>query len=110
MSRILRRGAWYPVLDDSAPAEVLLDIGGRIVAVPKRILELRISPPTPSRFTVVVRTVTDLNPVVGTKADLGRTYAVCPSCRARAQLYTRPEKITCHACGHRGEIAWWETG
>ncbi|MBI1723317.1 MAG: hypothetical protein HYR48_05355 [Gemmatimonadetes bacterium] len=105
---MMRAGAWYPVVADNGEARVVLRIGERRVAVPRRLLEFRDS--RPIRFTVVNRTPDDPNPARGTPADLGRTYGVCPACGSRLALYGAPPVATCRACGHRGEVAWWETG
>lgn len=105
---MLRAGAWYAVVAENGETRVVLQIGERRVAVPKRLLEIRGA--RPSRFTVVSRTSDEPNPARGTPADLGRTYAVCPACANRVALYGAPPMATCPACEHRGEVAWWETG
>lgn len=110
VTRMLRRGAWYPVVDDSDPQSVTVIVARQSRRIPRRILEIRDNRPPPARFTVVYRTTRDPNPVRGTKQDLGMQYAVCPECGARARLYARPERLTCQDCGYRAEIAWWETG
>jgi DNA-directed RNA polymerase subunit RPC12/RpoP len=116
----LRQGAWYPVLN-TAPTRVELDVSGHRVTVPHDVIELR--PRRPDRFTVVYRTWNDPNPAQGTKADVGRTYAVCPQCASRVRLPKLPrlgtsgvmdaslaERARCPKCGHEGTVAWWETG
>jgi len=35
---------------------------------------------------------------------------VCPVCGARVRVAGEPERLQCTACGHQGEVAWWETG
>jgi hypothetical protein len=116
----LRQGAWYPVVGGGA-TEVVLDVSGQRVRVPQDTIELRSH--RPDRFTVVYRTWDDPNPVHGTMADVGRTYAVCPMCASRVRLPKRPrlgttgvwaadgaERAKCRRCGHEGIVAWWETG
>lgn len=103
----LRSGAWYPVTDD-AGSKVKLDVAGGNVSVPRHLLEIRNS--RPHRFTVVYRSVDDDNPVEGTTADLGYTYAVCPYCGTRIRLFGRPETAECRDCKYKGLVAWWETG
>lgn len=116
----LRQGAWYPVLNSGAKG-VVLNVSGRQVSVPQDAIELRRR--RPDRFTVVYRTWDDPNPAQGTKADLGRTYAVCPKCASRVRLPKRPrlgtsgvletsgaERARCPRCSHEGIVAWWETG
>jgi len=105
----LRHGAWYPVLS-TGDTRVVLDVSGQRVVVPQDIIELR--PKRPDRFTVVYRTQDDPNPARGTRADLGRRYAVCPACATRVLLrgHVIPAVVSCQKCGHQGVVAWWETG
>ena len=105
---LLRRGAWYPVIRQGVSDTVVLSIDKRNVTVPRYLLEIRKERPT--RFTVVYRPEKDPNPVRGTVADLGSRYAVCPSSRSRVRLSARTVQLECRHCGHRGEVAWWETG
>jgi ribosomal protein S27AE len=78
------------------------------VAVQRRLLEIR--PELPALFTVVYRSPHEDNPARGTSDDLGRRYAVCPSCGARLPLFHETPQLTCGICHHRGEVAYWETG
>jgi len=116
----LRQGAWYPVVNTAA-TRVELDVSGHRVTVPQDVIELRRR--RPDRFTVVYRTWNDPNPAQGTKADVGRTYAVCPKCASRVRLPKLPRlgtsgvldtstaaRARCPKCGHEGVVAWWETG
>lgn len=102
-----RAGAWYPVVRDIGD-RLVLKVGDRRVAVACRFLEVRDR--RPLRFTVVRRPAADPNPAADTPEDLGRVYAVCPSCVGRIRLFGEPQVLTCRRCGHRGEVAWWETG
>jgi hypothetical protein len=104
-SKQLRHGAWYPVIDDDRPDRVTLEIAGRRVVVPRRILE--ITPERPTRFAVIHR----LDHVPGKRDSfgLGRHYGVCPTCRWRFGIIGRPERETCPKCGLTAEVAWWET-
>ncbi len=116
----LRQGAWYPVVGGGA-TQLVLDVSGRRIAVPPDAVEVR--PRRPDRFTVVYRTHDDPNPARGTRADVGRVFAVCPMCAYRVRLPKRPqlgtsgtwaadstENATCPNCRHKGVVAWWETG
>jgi hypothetical protein len=116
----LRQGAWYPVLSSGA-TRLVLEVSGRQLAVRQEALEVRSR--RPDRFTVVYKPRQDPNPARGTAADVGRVYAVCPICAARVPLAHRPELTTsgawaaghsqtarCDKCGHKGDVAWWETG
>ena len=103
-----RAGAWYPVIGETSDDRVVLEIRGRKVAVQRKLLEIR--PDRPTRITVVSRGVTEQSPAAGKAWDLGRTYGVCPSCGSRIRLFGEVPVATCGECGHRGEVAWWETG
>ena len=107
-TRVLRQGVWYPVLDESQASAVVLDVLNRQVKAPRRLFEIRDR--QPNRFTVVCRPRGAANPAQGTRDDLGRTYAVCPTCGQRVRLTGEPTLIVCPRCEHRGEVAWWETG
>ncbi|MCH7717258.1 MAG: hypothetical protein IH876_14070 [Gemmatimonadetes bacterium] len=110
VSRNLRRGAWYPVVEDTEPEKVFLAITNRAVAVPRRIVQVRPRLPRPHRFSVVYRANGERNPVRGTAADLGNTYAVCAHCAERLRLFAHQLAVCCTDCGHEAEVAWWETG
>lgn len=103
----IRQGAWYPVLTRGS-SRIVLDVGGRAVDVPDRLVETRRN--QPDRFTVVYRPDESPNPARGTRGDLGRVYAVCPRDATRVRLYGQPEEASCPMCGHSGIVAWWETG
>ena len=109
-SRNLRKGAWYPILKNSAPAKVILDIGGRPAVVPRSLLRVRPGPVRPDSFGVVCRTRDDLDKAPATHQKLGRVYAVCPECRARQSLYSQEATAECGQCGFQGQVAWWDSG
>ena len=102
-----RHGAWYPVMN-KGETRVVLDIRGERVALPTEQVEVRDQ--RPDRFTVVYRVAQQANPAQGTRQDLGRVYAVCPSCTKRVRLIGHPEDAECPTCRHKGVVAWWETG
>ena len=104
----LRQGVWYEVVDPNLGERVVLQVRERRVAVHRRHLEIRDKRPT--RFTVVYLATNTPNPAAGTARDLGRMYAVCPMCGVRVRLFGEPQTIACKDCGHKGEVAWWETG
>jgi hypothetical protein len=103
-----RRGAWYPVVGEASDDRAVVVVHGRRVAVARRYLEIR--PRRPETFTAVVRGTNEPNPARGTPADLGQTYAVCPTCGARNRVWPNAPALTCSGCRHRGEVAWWESG
>ena len=100
----LRRGAWYPVVEDNGDSEVVLNLHARIVVIPRRNLELRRHRPT--CFSVVMRTPEDPNPVRGTPMDLGLTYAVCPLSSSRVRIAGHPEILECPDCGYQFPLSW----
>lgn len=102
-----RFGCWYPVVRDLGE-RLVLQVGEKRVAIATSLLEVRDTRPV--RFTVVRRGIDEPNPASGTPDDLGRVYSVCPNCHAREVLFGEPAMRVCKTCGHRGEIAWWETG
>ena len=106
-SPMLRHGAWYLVVDDLGRRLVLV-VKGRRVAVPRHLLEIRER--RPDRFTVVYRGRDEVNPAYGTPGNVGRIYAVCPASGCRVPLFGEPNQLICPTCGHKGEVAWWETG
>jgi hypothetical protein len=104
----LRQGVWYPVVEPNLGERAVVQVRDRRVAVPKKALEIRDKRPT--RFTVVVLARNQPNPAEGTDRFLGWKYAVCPVCGIRVRLGGEPEQVQCAECGHRGEVAYWETG
>jgi hypothetical protein len=100
-----RKGAWYPVVGEASADRLVLMVNDRKVAIPKRLLELREA--RPDQFTVVVIPRDALHPG---RENFGTRYLVCPVCAGRAPLFGEPQYLTCKSCGHRGEVAWWESG
>ena len=94
----LRRGAWYRVTK-LASLEAVLDVNRKPVSVPQYLLQVVSTPP--ARWTVVPtpRHVVRL---------WGVRYAVCPSCRDRAQLEGRPQRMACVRCKLEFEVDWEE--
>jgi hypothetical protein len=105
---MLRQGAWYPVVFDGDPEHVVLGVERGQAVVPRRLLEIRTD--RPKLFTIVRRGRRQNNPAHGTRADMGRTYAVCPISGHRVRLFGMPTFARCPVCGHTAEVAWWETG
>lgn len=101
-----RAGAWYPVVAEADEHQVVLEIRGKQVAVERHLVEIRER--RPDKFTVVNRTKADRS--ANESGDLGRHYAVCPSCNARVPLWGEPVTLRCGTCRHTGEVAHWETG
>lgn len=104
-----RAGAWYPVVGEASGQRAVLEVRGKRVAILKSLLEIR--PDRPQVFTVVVRSRDTAARLVATGGpEIGRVYAVCPACTDRTRVLDNQALATCAKCGHRAEIAWWETG
>ncbi len=108
VSHNLRKGAWYPVLLVGQSTKVILDLGGRPVAVPRRLLEIRKGGPRPNFFVVVYRTKKDMERTRTAKGNLGRAYAVCPRCSSRQRLHSHEVEAECPRCQFLGQVGWWE--
>lgn len=98
-----RAGGWYPVVRELGE-RLVVEVASRRVAVPASLLEVRDTRPV--RFSVVRRPLD----APQTQDGLGRVYSVCPQCCSRAPLFGEPVLRVCDVCGHRGELAWWESG
>jgi hypothetical protein len=105
--RVLRRGAWYPVVAVEE-ARFIVDVHPMRVAVPKAWVEMRKR--RPKHFTIVNLPPNERNPVRGSPRDLGRMYAVCPQCSTRIRILRDDEETICPRCRHEGDLGWWETG
>jgi hypothetical protein len=98
----LRRGAWYRVAT-LTPDLATLDVNRQHVPVARTSLEI-VSRRPPRVWTVVPRPP-DAN---GLAAIWGDRYAVCPSCRNRAQLKRAPPSMRCPRCDQTFRVAWEE--
>ncbi len=98
----MRRGAWYRLLK-LASLEVVVDVKGKGIPVPRPFVEILTT--APQRWTVVPRP--DNAPRL--PASWGPYYVVCPSCRNRAPALGRPPSIRCQRCNGLFEVAWNES-
>jgi hypothetical protein len=105
-SKSLRHGAWYPVVRDQLPDRVSIRMGSRTVDVPRRLVEVRRYRPT--HFSIVDRVTYTKDAARPSVHNLGKLYVVCPACSHRFALFGQPETRQCPACGHVGEVGWWE--
>ena len=103
-----RAGAWYAVVGETTADRVVLEVRGKRVAVHREYLEIRAD--RPRVFTVVVRSRATMDAVKPDRGSVDRIYAVCPACNARVHVIADQEMASCHKCGNRAEVAWWETG
>ena len=95
----LRLGGWYAVVGLTA-REVQVYVHGRVVRVPRALLELRAAPP---RECTVVR-----GPLNAVRVPAGARdgYLVCPNCRSREFLPEgRPPVQRCARCNAAFPVA-----
>lgn len=104
---LLRRGAWYRVVNDNGPELLIVDVAKRNIPVPRERVQLRRD--KPDRWSIVVRNATDPNATRGTTSDLGPVYAVCPGCAYRAPLSDDPAEMACPECHRTYPVEWSET-
>lgn len=98
----LRLGAWYPVTGLTA-REAQVQVRGRVVTVPRSLLELRSAPP--QQWTVVPPGVDPTRPLAGRRDG----YVVCPSCRHReATPESRVPTLRCARCNAAFTVGWDE--
>ena len=97
----LRRGAWYRVLR-LLSREVLLDVAGKALTVPRSYVSLSLT--TPNRWSVVSPPA----PAPRLPSGWESGYAVCPNCRERASLYGSPQSMRCPKCNGLFAVGWGE--
>lgn len=96
----LRRGAWYRLIKAQGLAAVV-DVKGTPVPVVRAFLQMSASPPR--KWTVVTRPRNAPHSV-----QIGDFYAVCPSCRDRVPLRSKPSRMLCGRCGVEFAVDWDE--
>lgn len=101
---ILRRGAWYPVLEESGDV-VVLEVDGQPLRVSRAEIRFRLDRPT--MWSVVVRTGVMRPTLAGPK--LVTSYAVCPDCTARQEFDGEPESMMCARCRRAAKVDWTTT-
>lgn len=104
---VLRRGAWYPIAEESADGHVVVDVYGRHIRLSSDDVSVRREPP--DRWSVVVRTGV-LRPTLGGQGrEVVNTYAVCPHCHQREDFSGKPAVLTCPHCSKTSEVDWSKT-
>lgn len=101
---VLRRGAWYPVLEESDDA-VVLEVDHQPLRVPRT--DVRMRPDRPNTWSVVVRTGVMRPTLAGQK--LVTSYAVCPDCTGRQEFDGEPESMMCTRCRRAAKVDWSTT-
>ncbi len=105
-SKNLRRGAWYPVVQNSLSDRVSIRLEPWAIDVPRRLVEVRRE--RPKHFSVVTRVAYDRHPKRKSEYNLGKHYAVCPACAHRFAILGAPDTLECPGCRHQNQIGWWE--
>ena len=101
----LRRGAWYPVVNDSNPRLVILDVSKRNVPIPRDSVDL--ADGKPEKWSVVRFDPSKPVPPRISQQSLPLTYAVCPFCRARSvELDDHTASLRCEECGREAAVDW----
>lgn len=100
---ILRRGAWYPIVEETAE-HVVLDVHEKRIRMSRADLQVRLTPP--DNWSIVVRTGV-MRPTLGGNAQpVTQTYAVCPSCNERQEFTGKPTQLRCTRCSKDASVDW----
>lgn len=102
---VLRRGAWYPILEEVDDGTVLIEVDR--LPLRFRRQELRIRSDRPDTWSIVVRTGVMRPTLSGPK--LVTTYAVCPDCTGRQEFEGEPETMMCLRCRRAAKVDWSTT-
>jgi len=106
---ILRRGAWYPIVEESPDGHVVVEVRQQRVRLARADVTVRAEPP--DHWSIVARTGV-LRPTLGAGArgsDVATTYAVCPLCHYRQDFAGKPATLKCVRCGATSPVDWSET-
>ncbi len=103
---ILRRGAWYPIVEETAE-HVVLDVHEKRIRLSRVDLQVRLTPP--DNWSIVVRTGVMRPTLGGNKQPVNQTYAVCPSCNERQEFTGRPTSLGCTRCAKQASVDWTVT-
>lgn len=101
---VLRRGAWYPILEET-PEGIVVEVDQQRLLLSRH--EVRLRPDRPTSWSIVVRTGVMRPTLAGPK--LVTTYAVCPDCTARQEFEGKPESMMCARCRRAAKVDWSTT-
>src|SRR2546426_10786701 len=104
---ILRRGAWYPIVEETSDGQVVVDVRtGERVRLSLSDVTVRQHPP--DQWSVVTRTGV-LRPTLGGKqgSEVDTTYGVCPHCHERQEFAGKPARLKCSRCGRESAVEWF---
>jgi hypothetical protein len=108
---VLRRGAWYRVVEDGVNGQVILEVRGRLMQFSSADLTIREA--APSTWSVVVRTgALRATLGIGRGREVVTMYAVCPHCAERQDMppgQHQPPQLECHRCHRVSPVDWSET-
>lgn len=104
---VLRRGAWYPIIDETDDGHVVVQVRQKRVRLTRADVTVTLAPP--ESWSVVVRTGV-LRPTLGGKGnEVVTTYGVCPKCQERQEFDGKPRTLQCTRCGNTAPVDWSET-
>jgi hypothetical protein len=103
---VLRRGAWYPILEVSDD-KVVLEVQQKPVRLSRVDVAVRDTPP--DTWSVVVRTGVLRPTLGGREGEVVTTYAVCPHCHERQDFTGKPRALKCTRCSRESKVDWSET-
>ncbi|HEY3279026.1 MAG TPA: hypothetical protein VGJ83_00815 [Gemmatimonadales bacterium] len=103
---VLRRGAWYPILEETPDGKIVVEVRKKPVRLSLVDVTVRRAPP--DSWSVVMRTGV-LRPTLGGGQEVVTTYAVCPSCHERQDFEGKPRALKCTRCGQKADVDWSET-
>ncbi|HET7791102.1 MAG TPA: hypothetical protein VFK78_09930 [Gemmatimonadales bacterium] len=101
---VLRRGAWYRILEETGDGHVVLEVRAKPVRVSRVDVTVRTDPP--DSWSVVTRTGLLRPTLGGGKTEVTTTYAVCPHCQERQEFVGEPARLTCTRCGRESPVDW----
>src|SRR5438093_474185 len=88
---ILRRGAWYPIVEESADGHLVVEVREQRVRLSRGDVSVRTD--APDHWSIVVRTGV-LRPALGGQGmEVVTTYAVCPMCHYRQDFAGRSTPV-----------------
>jgi hypothetical protein len=102
---VLRRGAWYPILEETRE-HVVVEVRRRPVYLSREDVAIRAI--APDHWSVVVRTGM-LRPTLGGGGAVTTRYVVCPRCHHRQDFDGAPAELRCDRCGEQSPVDWSET-
>ncbi len=99
---VLRRGAWYPVLEEGPDNSVLIEVDHMPMRFRRE--EVRVREERPDMWSVVTRTGVMRPTLAGPK--MVTSYAVCPDCTGRQEFEGQPETLMCVRCRRAAKVDW----